>query len=247
MSQRNRMKWFGFALNIIALIAPLLYLKYQSGSNAFYHYLYDFLSVMLVPILLSLLSQSFSFIFLSRLPKVGLTFAILGSVLMLPISIIFLVGYLFSYEQIRNKGLALFPHPKTGRSYKGTLRYRASYFTLRGVLFLLVGALLLTIAPPVAGIIMGTAVLLLAISSRLEGTIMLAINNNNLIITPSLFSASYLVPLPNIYLAGETNNAFKLSIKVDNYQRTITFVKSMIEQEGQQKKLAQLFSVIGKA
>lgn len=71
---------------------------------------------------------------------------------------------------------------------------------------------------------------------------MVGIVKDQLIITPSLYADTYMIPLNDVSLIKESKSLFKLYIKSAGVDRKCTFRKSMIEGSNYQVALADILS-----
>lgn len=105
MEKISKLAWTGLAINIILAAIIQLYLS-QNGALSSYEELLleDFIKIVLIIFAISIPMQVISLLLLSKAPKTGRVLAFIATVLMLPLSMIFFIGYLFSYEWHYNRG-----------------------------------------------------------------------------------------------------------------------------------------------
>ena len=133
MKKINVFVWIGLSINIIMGVF-LWYVssmpqEYYDGLSYSERNLIEIMSVMIVPWFICVLMQIASVFVLFKSTTMSLTLAIVGSIIMLPTSCIFLTGYVFSYETERNKKLPVFSIEKTP-SNEAALYFNVSYIIM---------------------------------------------------------------------------------------------------------------------
>lgn len=207
--------------------------------------LFEVISFLIVPFAISLTVQIISLPVLFKMPKLGLTLAIISSFLMLPVSMIFVVGYLFSYEKRRNKGLTPYI-AKEGNRPDGELNFDTSKFALLGVMFIVVGLVVGFIGVSVGWIVACSGVVALSNSFRLKKHVMIGLLRDKLIITPALYAETYLVELSDVTLFKEDKKLFKVQINSAGVNRKCTVRKNMIKEENPESVLEGILSKLAK-
>lgn len=238
--------WVGLILDLVLLgciwwITTTLN-DYQDALDYSDRQLATVLSYLYMPMAISLILQIISLPILFKIPKLGLTFAVLGSICFLPLSLVFITGYSISYENWINKKLPRFSPQPTDI----TLKSKSSRFNLLGVIYIILGGIMLVIGASIGSLIVGIAILSFYIAAHLKDRTMIGISQDKLILTPSQFSDTYLVPLKDVSLIKENRAMFKLHIQSEGIDRKCVFRKGMIEQADFQTTLTAIFSQLNK-
>jgi hypothetical protein len=227
----NKIVWIGLIINALTLGI----LAYAMG-DAFYY-----LWIMIVIYLIALALQLASVFILFKIPRIGFILAIATSVIMLPLSMVFFIGYLFSYENCRHGGLTLFKDDERCRS-ESELHFKTSTLAMRGLLFMISGLVLGSLGLFIAWLLVCAGLLTFVNSFRLKKHIMLGLVDNNLVVTPGLYAQTYLVPLSDVILIEENKKLFQLKITTANVNRICTFRKNLIKDKNHQTALEDIFS-----
>lgn len=242
MKKVNILVWLGLAANILALC--LMWFVLLSTKDIYDELSYserdvvDILSIMAVPFSVAIFIQLLSLLVLFKSPKIGLALAIIGSVIALPLSMIFAIGYLFCYEQYRNKSLDVLNR----QSIDIGLNFKSSHFAFNGLIFITIGLFVGFIGTATGWLVVGAGIVSLCNSFRLRNRILIGVSQDKLIITPALYSDTYLVPLNDVSLIKENKRLFKLRIKSSGVDRICTFRKGMIDGSQSQITLNDILS-----
>lgn len=241
----SKLAWLGLALNI-GYLAVVWYITTQTADlyqelKPFAQNAVDFLTFMLLPFLLSVLLQIISLPVLFKHAKWGLGLAITGSLAILPLGLLFLIGYLFSYERFRNRPLQLLA-PGEKEKLSSQLIFKTSMFFVQGLITLGIGLFILLDGVSVGWLLVCSGLLFFSNAIRLNQRIMIGVLNDKLVITPALYAETYLIPLQNVTLIKENKNLFKLHLFAAGVDRKCTFSKKMISGEDSQKVLADILS-----
>jgi len=249
MNKLSKLVWIGLIINILWL-GIILYMLSQ--LTAFYSeldrataMLVDVLQAIKIPLIVSLGLQIISLLLLFKLPKFGTILAGIGSILMLPLSFVFIAGYMLSYEKQVNRHFALFSESEANKISQ-RLSFKLSTFILQGSIFLVMGLVIVFIGMSFGGILAGTGIVFICNGLRLKEKTMIGVSGDQLIITPSLYAQAYRVPLKDVKLLKENKNIFKLHIQSGDVDRKATFNKKMIAEENYEQVLKDIFLKLAK-
>lgn len=240
MEKISKLAWTGLVINI-TLAAIIQFYSSQNGALSSYEELLleDFIKIVLIIFAISIPMQVISLLLLSKAPKAGRVLAFIATVLMLPLSMIFFIGYLFSYEWRYNRGLTLFnadAHPPLDVS----LGFNLKQFSLSGILCIVLGIVIGLIGINVGWVLVAAGVVALVNSSRLEGRIMIGLSQDNLIVTPALYAETFIIPISDVTLIQDKPQSFKLKIKSGGVDRTCTILKREHQQAEFGKVIAKI-------
>lgn len=241
--------WIGLVINILMLTAAWYF---SSEAKEFYDELsysdrnfIDVVSILAILFFISIVVQVVSLLLLSRMPKTGLTLAILSSIVMLPFSIIFMAGYSFSYEKHRNKSLIILSR-HDAPTLDVQLNFDFGRMAMLGLVYLIAGAVIALLGMGTGWLVTVLGVFSLCNAFRMKNYVMIGLLQDKLAITPNQFSETYLVPLSDVTLIKENKSLFKLHIKSASVDRKCTFRKSLIKQDNYQITLEDILSKIAK-
>lgn len=250
MNRLTKLVWIGLIVNAV-LIAVIWF--FSASANDMYselsyeeRNLANILSMVKIPLLIAMAVQIISLPVLFKMPKVGLTLAMISSLIMLPLSLIFITGYLFSYEKHCNKNLPILSQGEQN-TLAVVLSFKTSRLFMQGLLSIALGLFVCFFSGLAIGwLVAGAGVLALCNSFRLKNRIMVGILQDKLVITPGLFAETYLVPLSEVTLIKENKQIFKLHIKSIGIDRKLTFRKGLIKENNATLMLEDLFSKLAK-
>lgn len=240
MVKISKLAWAGLAVNIVVATATFLYLSQDAVFSSYEEELLDeFISIMLIIFKISIPMQIISLLLLYKAPKAGRVLAFIATVLMLPLSMIFFIGYLFSYEWRCNRGLTPFSagtHPPLDVS----LEFNLKQFSLSGILCIVLGIVIGLFGINVGWVVVAAGLVALINSSRLKNRIMIGLSQDKLIITPALYAETFSIPINDVTLIQDTPQSFKLQIKSGGIDRTSTILKRKHQQEEFGKIIAKI-------
>jgi len=208
-------------------------------------HLYRITSLMVPLFSFAIVTQIVSLPVMLKKPKTGFTLASIGSFVMLPLSMFFISCCLASSENHRNKSLNK-PHQKDVSELDSKLTFDFGSAAMSG-LFLLIGG----VAAVFIGLSVGGLLLLLSIFSfykafRLNNRIMIGMQHDKLIITPSPYFDTYILPVSDVSLIKDNNKLFQLHIESTDVDRVCSYSKRMIEEDQYQDILNDIFSKLAK-
>lgn len=245
----SKVVWVGLIVNILWF--SVVWYSTVSAQDVFdqlnyaERQLFEVLSFLLIPFAISVAVQIISLPVLFKLPKLGLTLAIISSILMLPVSMIFFIGYMFSYEKRRNNGLRPYIASESNRP-DNALNFDTSKFAMQGLMFAIIGVVIGFIGVSVGWIVACSGMVALLNSFRLKKHVMIGVLQDQLIITPALYAGTYLVPLSDVTLIKEDKKLFKVQINSAGVNRQCTVRKNMIAQENYQLALDAMLAKLAK-
>lgn len=244
----SKLAWAGLALNIgyLGAVVCLTTQIEDDELNIFARNAIAFLQYFTIPFLVSLLLQIISLPILFKSPKWGLALAIIGSLIILPLSLLFLAGYLFSYEKQRNRGLEVFSADNKNTPSQA-LKFKTSMFYVQGGITLAIGLFILVDGVSVGGLLVCSGIIFISNAMRLKQRVMIGVLDDKLILTPALYAETCLIPLTDVTLIKENKNVFKLHIHSAGVDRKCSFSKKMIAGEIAQTDLAEILSRLPKA
>ncbi len=254
MKKISLILWIGLLVNIFITCIAWLNLSVAPGD-----YDYDSLnrlwSIILPLFIVALIMQIASIGLLFRAPKAGRIIAGIGAFFMMPIGLIFFMGYMSSYEKKSNQGMAIFPSseeeeninteekPSSNTPTEGNgdenvetneslkLYFKTTPFFINGVVFIVLGGAIMAMGLGTGGILVGAGVLVLVNGFRLKNRIVIGLSKKELIITPGLYSETYRVPYNNVKVTHMDNRLFKLHIQTPDVDKTCTLRKAWLEGE----------------
>jgi len=232
--------WFGVVWYGMASVQDV-YDELSYSDRKFF----DIFSYLKIPFCISIAMQIISLPVLFKLPKVSKALAFIGSLLMLPVSLIFIIGYLISAEKHCNNGLAVYVAGESNMP-DNELNFATSKFAMQGILFIVIGTVLVFVGVSTGWLVACAGVVALSNSIRLKKHIMVGLLQDKLIITPGIYSDTCLVPLSDITLIKEDKKVFKLHIRSAGVDRKCTFRKNMIEEENYQPALEDIISKLAR-
>ncbi|PVZ82486.1 hypothetical protein C9426_29595 [Serratia sp. S1B] len=251
MNKFAKSVWLGLILNIVFLaIAWFIATSLPYGRlDHSMRDLVEMMSILVIPLGIAVVIQIISLILLFKLPKFGLVLASISSLIMLPISMLFFIGYSFSYEKQVNSALTPF-NQNDRNKLVNELNFKTSSFLVRGIVLVVIGVIFSLILPSKAPgfLLISVGILLLYQAVRLKNRIMMGLlhDNDNLVITLTQFSDTYLVPLCDVTLIKENKQIVKLHIKSAGIDRKCTLAKGWIEEENYQVALDDILTKLVK-
>ncbi|WP_154754602.1 hypothetical protein [Erwinia sorbitola] len=242
----NIITWVGLLINIILFgFFWFLSFYYEIMINELYlseHQLPRIFSVIYIPFGIAVAVQFISLMILFKFPKSGRALAVISSMVMLPLSLVFLIGYMFSYEKHCSENLAVYNKQPADIG----LIFKSSSALMQGVLFIALGLFVIFLGLGAGGLVAGVGVLSLCHSFHLKNRTMIGMMQGNLILTPGIYSDTYIIPLADVTLIKEDDRLFKLHIRSAGVDRKCTFRKGMIESEKYQEPLKEILSKIAR-
>ncbi|MTC76261.1 hypothetical protein GKR75_18710 [Providencia sp. wls1919] len=227
MKKFNTVIYIGLIINCL-VIASVWYIVDLMNSQWRLSYderqLLDVLNWVHYPFMAAIAAQIASLFILDSHPKIGLTIAIISSIVMVPLSLIFLTGYLYAYENRINRSLTEF----TGSQANLYIFFKKTQLETLAILYLFIGGIVSFLGLGIGWVLCVVGIVTLCNLRRLKNRILIGADHNNLILTPNLHSKTYLVPLNCVTVLKDNDNLFKLHIITSELNRKITHRKAML-------------------
>lgn len=245
MNKFGKSVWAGLFINIM-LLCSVWYISTQltdiyDDLAYSWRQVVDFLPNIILPFSIAVLMQIISLPMLFKNRKIGLTLAIIGSVVMLPLSFVFMNGYMFSYEKHRNKNLRPFINDESNTPTHA-LHFKTSGLRTQGGLSLVIGMMVGFSGSSIGWILVCGGVVSLLNASRLNQRVMIGLVRDQLIITPAMCADTYLIPTTDVTLIKQNKHSFKFHIQSAGIDRKCSFNKKMIAEKNYQPVLEDILS-----
>lgn len=246
--------WVGLLINIIITCIAWFNLSETAGGYDYDHsHLLWSIILPLFVVALTMQIASIGLLFLA--PKAGRIIAGIGAFFMLPIGLVFFIGYMSSYEKKSNQGMTVFSSseeenninaeggtglntPAEGITQENTemnesmkLYFKTTPFFMNGVVFIVLGGVIMVMGLGTGSILVGAGVLALVNGFRLNNRVVIGLSKNELIITPGIYSETYRVPYNNVKVTHMDNRLFKLHIHTPEVDKACTLRKAWLEGE----------------
>ncbi|HFT4306105.1 TPA: hypothetical protein ACHT7L_004427, partial [Klebsiella quasipneumoniae] len=157
--------------------------------------------------------------------------AFIGGIVMIPISMIFLVGSLFSFQTRINAGFTPWRSTTGAMSRDDNhqlLTFNASAFYPQGALALIAGIIILMIGMGIGGVFIAAGILALCNGYRLQNRVVIGVSGESMIFTPGLYADTYIIPLRDVVLAERGSHDAKVRLLIPSTGRSITLRKKML-------------------
>lgn len=217
MSKFNLYVWVGLVLNI-ALLGTLLYMI-QTGeliidsSNGAQNA--QLMRVLMIVACVSFPIQLISMMIMNYKPRVAIAVALISSLALMPITIVFLCGMIFSAIRWRFHLLEIFDHT-INVDFETKLTFNNRYNSIRAIVLGLVSVVFIVLSQSLGMFLLVLAIILFVLGKRINETPYLAIKGSHFYIRPSLFAFCYRIPLKDVtYLRNEKNNVL-FQARVEN-------------------------------
>ncbi|QLK63543.1 hypothetical protein GE278_22410 (plasmid) [Enterobacteriaceae bacterium Kacie_13] len=254
MKKISLMLWIGLFINILITCIAWFNLSATAGGYDYDHS-HQVWAIVFPLFIAALVMQIASIGLLFLTPKVGRIIAGIGAFFMLPIGMVFFMGYMSSYEKKTNQGMTVFSASEEERNINtegGTglitpaegnteeiteanedvkLLFKTTPFFINGVIFIVLGGAIMAMGLGTGGILVGAGVLALVNGFRLKNRIVIGLSKDELIITPGLYSETYRVPYNNVKVTHVDNRIYKLHIQTPEVDKTCTLRKGWLEGE----------------
>lgn len=248
MNRISGLTWAGLTVNLI--VYGIAWMNLSAGNDGeYYSYSFDIWQFAVIAFSVSLLLQFASLVLLSAYPKTGRVSAVIGAIIMAPIGLIFLMGYMTSYEKETNVDFQPYtPDVKCLDSDNGNssiiVNFKTSQLFIGGVLMIIMGGVILIMGLGTGGIIIGAGILALVNGFRMNGRVILGVIDDKFIVTPGIYAETYMVPLQNVSVLEYEKNNIKFCIKSANTEKTFTLKKNMMESEDIDTELNNILAKI---
>ncbi|ELY3086190.1 hypothetical protein SME02_003218 [Klebsiella aerogenes] len=249
MNKIHRLTLIGIIINLAMF---LLVLNEVNSLSDYYGYdrtlrLIKDLVTTLIP--LAIVAQVVSVLLLPKAPRVGIVFAYLGGITMVPIGLVFLIGYLFSYERYCNANLDVYnPEAAVDISKPEDKNYKltcdTSRFVPTGAIALCMGVIVLVMGVGIGYLLVAVGVINIWNGVRLKERVMIGLSGDKLIVKPKLYSDTFIVPLSEVVLTDKGVNNDKVSLKFLRTGRAFDVRKKMLAGENIDESLEYIISKI---
>ncbi|MEX5891756.1 hypothetical protein AB6H11_14240 [Providencia vermicola] len=207
MNKFNLYVWVGLELNI-SLLGSLLYMLQTGeliidGSDGAQNA--HLMRILMIIACVSFPIQLISMMIMSYKPRVAIGVALISSLALMPITIVFLCGMIFSAIRWRFHQLESVD-PTIKVDFDTNLVFNNRHNTLRAIIVGVLGAVFVVLSQSLGMFLIVLAILLFILGKRIHGTPYVATKGSYFYIRPSLFSLYYRIPLKDVtYLRNEKN------------------------------------------
>ncbi|ENZ8427121.1 TPA: hypothetical protein N3282_001192 [Klebsiella aerogenes] len=249
MNKIHRLTLIGIIINLAMF---LLVLNEVNSLSDYYGYdrtlrlIKDLVTIVLP---LAIVVQVVSVFLLPKVPRVGIVFAYIGGIAMVPIGLLFLIGYLFSYERYCNANLDVYnPEAEVDISKPEDKNYKltcdTSRFAPTGAIALCMGVIVLVMGVGIGYLLVAVGILNIWNGVRLKERVMIGLSGDKLIVKPKLYSDTFIVPLNEIVLTGKGVTNDTVSLKFLRTGRAFSVRKKMLAGENIDESLEYIISKI---
>lgn len=212
MKHVHKLVWIGLFVNIIiCFVARNLLL--DEGQLNFHHRADSMWSWLVLALFIAVVVQAVSIMLSGRYPYLAIVLAFIGGIVMVPASMIFLVGCMFSFQTRINAGFTPW-RSTTGAMGRDDnhqlLTFNASGFYPQGALALIAG------------------IVALCNGYRLQNRVVIGVSGESMIFTPGLYADTYVIPLGDVVLAERGNNDAKVRLRIRSSGRSFTLRKKLL-------------------
>ncbi|EMH4161602.1 hypothetical protein RJ498_000815 [Pluralibacter gergoviae] len=229
--------WVGLIVNL--LVCGIMWFNFTAGTEPGFDYRSNdiwFYSAMAFSV--GLVLQIIALLLLSHSPKWGRVCAIIGVIIMVPIGLIFLMGYMSSYERSTTTGFTTYSQEAASADTDVEdvntvilLKFKTSQMFLSGMLMLVIGAVILVMGTGTGGILVGVGILALINGSRLKDRVIIGIKDNMLVVTPGIYSETCILPLKDVTVVKLHKGYIKLRLKTAEQEKTFKLHKNIIDSD----------------
>ncbi|HBT4720773.1 TPA: hypothetical protein MB317_002731 [Klebsiella quasipneumoniae subsp. similipneumoniae] len=232
MKHVHKLAWIGLFVNIIiCFVARNLLL--DEGQLNFHSRVDSMWSWLVLALFIAVVVQALSIMLSGRYPYLAIVLAFIGGIVMIPISMIFLVGSLFSFQKRLYAGFVPWRSTAVAGAIKGDddqrfLTFNASAFYPQGALALIAGIIILMIGMGIGGVFIAAGILALCNGYRLQKRVVIGVSGESMIFTPGLYADTYIIPLREVVLAERGSHDAKVRLLIPSTGRSITLRKKML-------------------
>nr|WP_282558899.1 hypothetical protein [Providencia alcalifaciens] len=243
---------FGLFLNVLfvlfiwqfSALFPTHSDMYGTGLSYVERETISILSALLQPFCIAIIVQVFSVLILFKFPKLGLTLAILSAIIMLPLSFVFIVGYLYSYENSVNRVLT--PYNST-QDPDIRILFRTNQIKATSAFMVVAGIICLFIGFNLGGLLLIVGIVRLCNAVRLNNKFIIGLYNDNLILTPNAYANTYLIPLNTVSVIENGFSSLELSVSLPELNKKFTVKKDLLAGEDFSQVLEKIVVYIPKS
>ncbi|MDM8054184.1 hypothetical protein [Klebsiella aerogenes] len=249
MNKIHRLTLIGIIINLAMFLLALNEVNSLSDYYGYDRTLRLIKDLVTIVLPLAIVVQVVSVFLLPKAPRVGIVFAYIGGIAMVPIGLLFLIGYIFSYERYCNANLDVYnPEAEVDISKPEDKNYKltcdTSRFAPTGAIALCMGVIVLVMGVGIGYLLVAVGILNIWNGVRLKERVMIGLSGDKLIVKPKLYSDTFIVPLNEIVLTGKgvTNDA--VSLKFLRTGRAFSVRKKMLAGENIDESLEYIISKI---
>lgn len=248
MKKITLLTWVGLIVNL--LTCGVLWFNFVAdtdpgvdfGSTAIW-----FFSAMAFSI--ALIFQAIALLLLPYSPKWGRVCAIIGVIVTVPIGLLFLIGYLSSYEKITNASFTSYSPEVESPNVDDVntsilLKFKTSQMFLSGVLVIAIGVVILVLGVGTGGILVGAGILALVNAFRLKGRVIIGLTGDKLIVTPGIYSETYTLPLKDVTIVKSKRGYIKFRMKNAGEEKVFTLRKNIIDSDDVNGSLSKILPLL---
>lgn len=236
MEKRHIAVWIGLVLNLIFLgiisYIPSALEPYRDQLDYQTQQLIEVLPYVKILMTGGMAAQLASLAFLRNQPKLGLTLAMIGGIIFIPLGFIFIVGYLYDYNRVVYRSLKSIPK-LAQLPFEVLLKFNKQRQISMAVMYAVLGVVLLVIGMDFGGIMVAVGIVLLINARRIQYYPMLAIVGDNLLFTPGQYAVCYEAPLSAFTVVTDSRSVLKLHIRTAELDRTFRIAKADLLQDEQ--------------
>ncbi|KAA1183149.1 hypothetical protein [Photorhabdus heterorhabditis] len=224
--------WLGLIINLIFLwvifyCAQLWQTTPDSLTNE-EKTIFEMFSVITMPMAISIGMQAISVLLLFFHRKLALFLAVLSSFITLPWGLVYIIGFIFSYNNFRFAEFQLF-NLENRKQLSFYVSFRSGYFYLMAGVLTLLGIFQLIMGVSMGGMLIGVAIVSLFNGIRLTNRPVLGIYGDQLVITPSPFSKTYQVSSKQVTMKKKGKNTISFLIQTDSLKETVKIKRNLIK------------------
>ncbi|EIW5946775.1 hypothetical protein MFB81_001307 [Klebsiella pneumoniae] len=225
MKHVHKLAWIGLFVNIIiCFVARNLLL--DEGQLNFHSRADGVWSWLVLALFIAVVVQAISIMLSGRYPYLAIVLAFVGGIVMVPASVIFLVGSLFSLQTRINAGFT--PWRSTTAvgeaDNQQLLTFNASGFYPQGALALII----LMIGMGIGGVFIAAGIVALCNGYRLQNRVVIGVSGESMIFTPGLYADTYVIPLRDVAVVERSNNDAKVRLLIRSSGRSFTLRKKLL-------------------
>ncbi len=228
MKHVHKLAWIGLFVNIIiCFVARNLLL--DEGQLNFHSRADGVWSWLVLALFIAVVVQTLSIMLSGRYPYLAIVLAFVGGIIV-PASVIFLVGSLFSLQTRINAGFT--PWRSTTAvgeaDNQQLLTFNASGFYPQGALALIAGIIILMIGMGIGGVFIAAGIVALCNGYRLQNRVVIGVSGESMIFTPGLYADTYVIPLRDVAVVERSNNDAKVRLLIRSSGRSFTLRKKLL-------------------
>ncbi|KOY60134.1 hypothetical protein AM629_21090 [Photorhabdus heterorhabditis] len=241
MKKLSIVLWLGLIINLIVIGGFFYYLQLQQTAQNSLSYqgqevlkeLYPIAKLIAIAIAIQMVSVLLLFIH----KKLALFLAMLSGFITLPLGFVYIIGFLFSYNNLRFSGFPLFKWVNK-KQLSPYLHFRQERFYIIAVLLGVAAIIQLSAEVSMGytgyeasmGKVLASAAIVSAFNGiRLAFRPVLGIYDNQLVITPSAFSKTYQVGCDQVLMKEKGKNIISFVIHTDSLKEVVNINRNLIE------------------